>query len=183
MIGFLPKSLQVDGKDYKIRSDFRVALNIFQAFNDPELADFEKYTVCLDCLFIERPENSEEAFRKAVWFLDGGDMPKAKPQKAKTLDWEQDESLIFPAVNKVAGFETREVSYLHWWSFLGLFNEIGEGLFSTVMNIRIKKAKGKKLEKYERDFYREHKELVDIKKKYSEEEQKEIDNIKAMLDG
>ena len=68
MIGLLPKSLQVDGKDYKIRSDFRVALNIFQAFNDPELTDFEKYTVCLDCLFIERPENSEEAFRKAVWF-------------------------------------------------------------------------------------------------------------------
>lgn len=61
--------------------------------------------------------------------------------------------------------------YIHWWTFLGYFNEIGEGLFSTVINIRQKKNKGKKFEKYEQDFYQNNKDLIDLKKKYAKEEQ------------
>ena len=51
MIGRLPKELNVNGIDRAIRSDFRVALLIFQAFNDPELSDQEKAWVMLDCLY------------------------------------------------------------------------------------------------------------------------------------
>lgn len=108
-------------------------------------------------------------------------MPKSKPQARKTLDWKQDESIIFPALNKVAGYEIRNAEYLHWWSFLGLFNEVGEGLFSTVMQIRHKKAKGKKLEKYEQEFYRNNKDLIDLKHKHSAEQQEEIDRINKLL--
>ena len=109
-----------------------------------------------------------------MWFLDGGDMPKSKPLPRRTLDWEQDAYLIFPAVNKAAGCEVREVEYLHWWSFLGLFNEIGEGLYSQVMSIRQKLAKGKKLEKWEREFFDEHRELIELKQKLTPEEQAEL---------
>ena len=116
-----------------------------------------------------------------MWFLDGGDTPKSQNQR-KILDWEQDESIIFPAINKVAGCETREVKYLHWWTFLGLFNEIGDGLFSQVMNIRGKKSKGKKLEKWEREFYSTHKELIDLKRKAtSQDEQQELDFINNII--
>lgn len=55
-------------------------------------------------------------------------------------------------MNKAAGFETRTVKYLHWWTFLGYFNEIGEGLFSSVIGIRQKLNKGKKLENTSRSF-------------------------------
>ena len=72
-------------------------------------------------------------------------MPKTEPEKIKTIDWKHDEMIIFPAVNKCAGFEVRSCPYMHWWTFLGIFGEIGEGLFSTVMNIRQKNAKGKNL--------------------------------------
>ena len=91
------------------------------------------------------------------------------------LDWEQDESIIFPAINKVAGAETRSQSYIHWWTFMGYFMEIEEGTFSMVLGIRQKKAKHKKLEKWEQEFYRNNKELCDLKKRYTEEEQAEID--------
>lgn len=110
-----------------------------------------------------------------MWFLDGGDVPKSKKAPVKIIDWSYDESIIFPALNKVAGFETRIASYVHWWTFLGYFSEVGDGLLSQVMNIRGKRAKGKKLEKWERDFYNEHKELVDIKEKLSPEQQAELD--------
>ena len=181
MIGLLPKSLDINGTEYKIRSDFRVALLIFEAFNDSGLNDYEKIQVCLECLYKEIPEDTENAYKKAVWFLDGGDIPKSKPLRRKTFDWKQDESLIFSAVNKSAGFETRSADYIHWWTFLGYFSEIGDGLFSQIINIRTKKAKGKKLEKWELEFFNEHRELIEIKQIYSAEEQAEIARLNALL--
>lgn len=181
MIGTLPKSLIINGQSHPIRSDFRVALTIFEAYNDCTLAPQEQAMVCLQCLYIDVPQNVKLALEKAMWFLDGGDMPKSKKQPQKLMDWGQDESIIFPAVNKVAGYETRAVEYLHWWTFLGLFNEIGEGLYSQVMNIRSKKAKGKKLEKWEREFYNDHKALINIKQKLTAEEQAEVDFITALV--
>lgn len=181
MIGVLPKSLEVDGKQYEVNSDFRVVLLIFEAYSDTELTDFEKSMVCLQCLYKEVPQNMEKALEKAIWFLDGGDMPKSKQAPRKIMDWEQDQSIIFPAVNKAAGYETRTAEYIHWWTFLGFFNEIGEGLYSQVMSIRAKKAKGKKLEKWESEFYNDHKELIDLKEKLTPEEQAEIDFINNLV--
>ena len=45
MIGELPKTLCINGKERAIRSDFRVALSIFQALNDVELKNGEKIAV------------------------------------------------------------------------------------------------------------------------------------------
>ena len=171
---FLPKTLEVSGREYPIRTDYRVALTIFEAFNDISLSPRLKAQAALQCLYIEVPDDAEEAYKKAIWFLDGGDMPKSKQAPKRTMDWEQDEHLIFPALNKVAGYEIRSVDYLHWWSFLGLFNEIGEGLYSQVMNIRSKLAHGKRLEKWEREFFDSHKEMIVLKEKLTPEEEAEL---------
>lgn len=185
MIGQLPKKLNINGKDRAIRSDFRVAILIFQAYNDMELTDQEKAMVMIKCLYEDFDhilyEEYKEAAEKAVWFLDGGNTDDKKPLAKKVMDWEQDEQIIFSAVNKVAGYETRSTEYLHWWTFLGLFNEIGEGILSTVINIRHKKNRGKKLEKHEQEFYRENKQLIDLKTRYTAEEQAEIDYYNKIL--
>lgn len=181
MIELLPKSLEVDGRNYEINSDFRVALLIFQAYNDDDLNDFEKCRVCVECLYKEIPENYQKALDKATWFLDGGDIPQGKQLPVRVLDWEQDGHIIFPALNKVAGVETRTVDYMHWWTFLGLFNEVGDGLFTQVISIRTKKAKHKKLDKIERDFYSEHKELIDLKPKLTAEDKEELDFINSLV--
>lgn len=186
MIGELPKALEIGGKLYGINSDFRVMLNIYAAFADPELTDQEKCQVCMLNLYCEPQtlprELMQEAAEKAYWFAGGGNIRTDSARKAKIIDWEQDEQLIFPAINKAAGYETRAVPYLHWWSFLGLFGEIGEGLFSQVLHLRDKKLKGKKLEKWEQEFVRENRSLVELKRKYSKEEQEERDRINALLD-
>lgn len=187
MIGRLPKSLKINEKEYSVRSDYRTALVIFQAYADPELSDTEKTLVMLQCLY-ENPEeiprtDLEEAVRQAAWFLDGGqDMETDRTVKAKkVMDWEQDEQMIFAAVNKVAGYEVREKEYLHWWTFLGYFNEIGEGLFSLVVSIRDKKNKGKPLEKYEKEFYQKNKGLIDLKTRYTKEELEEQEYWNRLL--
>lgn len=173
MIGRLPQSLEIDGKDYPIRSDFRDCLLILQAFSDVELTEEEKVRVMVECLYKEIPENLEEAINQAVWFLNCGNTV-GQPQTSKPLyDFEHDEQIIFASINHVAGKELRLEDYVHFWTFLGYFNEIGEGTFSTVVSIRSKKQKGKKLEKYEQEYYSKNKELIDLPTRYTQEEQEE----------
>jgi len=90
--------------------------------------------------------------------------------------------MIFSAVNKVAGREIRELEYLHWWTFLGYFNEVGEGTFSFVVGIRHKLNKGKKLEKHEKEFLSQNKELIRLEKPRTREEQEQEAEYKALLD-
>ena len=161
-------------------------LTIFQAFNDPDLTNEEKCYVCMKCLYTDYDsiphEHMQEAAEKAYWFADGGDMPKSENLEGiKTFDWEQDEGIMFPAINKAAGFETREVKYMHWWSFLGLFGVIEDGLFSQVLHIRTKKAKGKPLDKAEQEFYREHRSMIDLKVRLTEEERRVEEADEAFL--
>lgn len=187
MIGELPESLEIGGKPYRINADFRVILKIFQAFDDPELTEAEKCFICMKNLFTDFESIPEEhlqtAINQAYWFVGGGDIPeKSDARKAKIIDWEQDEFLYFPAVNKIAGFETRAVKFLHWWTFLGYFNEIGEGLFSQVIHIRDKKSRGRKLEKWENEFLCSNRNFVKIRKKYTKEELEEQEKINALFD-
>lgn len=85
MIGLLPTSLEIDGEQYEINSDFRIALLIFEAYADKELTYGEKAAVCLNCLYKVVPKNVEEALTRALWFLDGGDVPKSKKLQPKSL--------------------------------------------------------------------------------------------------
>lgn len=186
MIGSLPRSLDVNGKTYTIRSDYRDVLKILLAFGDPELEDNEKVYVCLFILYEDfnklQKDDYEAAFKAALAFIDHGSGTEddAKPSP-RVMDWEQDESIMFPAINKVAGFETRSVKYLHWWTFLGYYMEISEGVFSNVLSLRLKRAKGKPLEKWEREFWNSNKSICTLKAKLSEEEQTAKDKLNALL--
>lgn len=87
------------------------------------------------------------------------------------VDWEQDFSLIAGPVNHILGTECRSLPYLHWWSFLAAYLEIGpETLFGRVLRIREKLRTGKKLEKYERSFLKSHYNLVVLPQKFSRAE-------------
>lgn len=181
MIGQLPEALEVCGSLIPINADFRNILTIFEALNDAELTDHEKAYVCLRRLYLkEIPVSAiEEAIKKAYWFCDGGDMPKSKPERIKTMDWKQDEQLIMPAVSRTLGVtDVRSLPYLHWWTFLGSFGEIGEGLFASVLNIRRKQANGKKLEKWEKEFYAKNKSVIRI---LSDEEKADIRETEEFL--
>ena len=184
MVGNLPRSLSVNGVEYEIRTDFRDILKIVTAFNDPELEDDEKVYVCLFILYIAfdtmTKADYEEAYKKALEFLDYN--TKDDRPSPRTMDWEQDEGLLFPAVNKVAGYETRTAKYVHWWTFVGYYMEITGGVFSHILNLRYKKSKGKKLEKHEREFWNANKSVCVLRPKLTAEEQAEKDRLKALLD-
>lgn len=167
MIGQLPQTLEVCNKHYAIRSDFRDILKIISAYNDKDLSDQEKVFVCLRRIYKDldaMPKDKDtyaEAFKAATEFMECR-LSSDKPSP-KVVNWEKDEQLIFPAINKVAGMEVRSVDYLHWWTFLGYFQAIDrDDLWGVVLTIRQKKAKGKKLEKHEKEFLAANRELCSM---------------------
>lgn len=169
----LPTALNVGGRDYSIRYDFRAVLDILIAMDDPDLDEYGKSAVVLEVLYPDwrsiPQEHVNEALEKACEFIDCGQKNDGKP-KPRLIDWEQDAGIIIPAVNSVACTEVRAIPNLHWWTFWSYFMEIKESLFSSVLNIRQKKAKGKKLEKWEQDYYKENKAIIDFKKPQTAEE-------------
>lgn len=181
----LPTTLEVNGTEYKIRSDYRAVLRVLEAMNDPDLEDAEKSFVAFSIIYEDfetiPTKDYEEAFRKIMWFIDNGEENNKPSTNAKLIDFEQDEKILIPAVNRVAGREVRSMKYLHWWTFLGYYMEVGECTFSSVLNIRSKRAKGKKLEKWEKEFFDANKDLVLIKHKESQEEKEEKERLNALL--
>ena len=141
MIGQLPNALKVGGKMLPIRTDFRDVLNLFPMFDDPELSDIEKaYVACRNLYQCEiTADIFEEAVDKLYWFIDGGDIPKDDPAPVRILDWEKDERTLMPAISKTVSVpDVRSLPYMHWFTFVGAFGEMGEGLFSMILNLRRK---------------------------------------------
>lgn len=78
--------------------------------------------------------------------------------------------MFIAPVNRIAGCEVRALKYLHWWSFISYYREIGDCLFAQVVAIRDKKARGKALDKQEKEFYRRNRDMVDLRTNYSDAE-------------
>jgi len=182
MIGLLPRQLEIDGKYYDIRTDYRNCLLILEAFNNPDNTINDAYEIMLRILYKNIPGNTQEAIENAIWFLNcGGSIAEDTISRKPLYDWQQDEQMIFAAVNNVAGKEIRHEQYMHFWSFIGLFQGIGEGYFSAIVHIRDKLNKGKSLDKGENEFYRQNESVIKLQQRFSQEEQEERDHINELF--
>lgn len=176
----LPKSVNIGEEEFSIRYDYRVILDIFEAMNDPDLNDEDRAIAVLqifypdfDCL-----TDYDTAIKECIKFINGGQEEPGGKKSPDLVSWEQDFPYIVAPVNRVLGKEIRDIEYdqeanaggLHWWTFLSAYYEIGDCLFAQIVRIREKKAKGKKLDKSEQEFYRKNRDLIDIKTHYSEAE-------------
>ena len=178
----LPKTACIGGKTYGLRTDYRVILRIFSWLQDEAYPAFLRWRIAL-ALFYDGdiPDaDMQEAAAYFQWFVRCGQKEEDTPGP-KLLDWEQDAQVIVADVNAVAGQEIRELPYLHWWTFLGWFHSIGEGNLATLVSIREKLRRGKKLEAYEQDYYRRNKNQVTMRKKYSASELAEQERLKKLL--
>lgn len=182
MTTYLPTSLLLsDGKEHPIRWDFRSVLDLFEAMNDPNASDRERGYYLLVILYEDYEEIPEELWEDAVdkglWFLNGGDAA-VQEKGPRLMDWKQDFPIIIPSINRVAGTEVRLMKDLHWWTFLGYYMEIGgDCTFAQVVHIRDKLARGKRLDKQERDYYVKNRKMIDLEKPMTEDEEAFIKSI------
>lgn len=174
MIYDLPKSLEIGGEEYAIRSDYRAILDILEALSDPDLDDHERAFVVLDIFYPgleDMPQaHYQAALERLFWFLNVGEDDGGR-KGPKLMDWTADFPRIVSPINRVMGGDIRAMEYLHWWSFLSAYMEIGDCLFSQIVAIRSKKAKHQKLDKSEQAFYKANRQIIDLKNTYSQAEQ------------
>ena len=170
----LPTAVEVGGREYAVRSDFRAVLDALAALADPELTPQEQAAACLCILFpdFDQLPDLQQAFHAAMVFINlGREIPENQPPKPRLVDWEKDVNVIAPAVDQVLGYSCRRCSYLHWWEFIGAFCDIGRGTFAQIVNIRVKRSRGKKLDRAEQAFARDNSDLIEIKKPLTTEEE------------
>lgn len=180
----LPTVLDVDGRKEPIRADFREVLEVIRLLDDPaEPPEARAYLAM--ALFYRNfsalpPTLRGKAMEEMLRFLAGGEEDTG-PAGPRLIDWQQDLPLIVADVNKVAGCEIRALPFVHWWTFLAWFGAIGEGQLSAVVAIRDKLRRGKKLEEWEREFYRRNRARVDLKPRYTPEELAERERLNRLL--
>lgn len=179
----LPDTAQIAGKSYGIHGDYRDILEIFAYLEDPDLPEYMRWKIALALFYEEKIplQDEREAMEYLAWFIRCG-QPEQPGNGLKLLDWQQDAPEIISDVNKVAGTEIRKLPFLHWWTFMSWFHGIGEGQLSAVISIREKLRKGEKLEKWETAFYRENRQKVDMKPRYSRIELEEQEKLNSLLD-
>lgn len=167
----LPTSAVIGGVKYPINADFRDVLDIFRYMDNLNQPEYVRWRIALALFYDgEIPEEDrQEAMEYLAEFIACGEQnTKAGP---KLLDWEQDAQIIVADVNKVAGAEIRSLPFLHWWTFMAYFNAIGEGQLSTLVSVRDKLARGKKLEKWEQEYFRNNRDRVNMKQSYTAAEE------------
>lgn len=169
----LPTSLMIGDVEHPIRTGWRVVMDIFAMYNDPDFDNDMKTVGLIKILFPGwkdiPPEDIPEAIEKACAFLDCGQKPDSR-YRPRLVDWEDDAPLIIPAINQVADMEVRDNPNIHWWTFFGWYMSIEKSLFSSVLHIRKKQSSGKPMDKWEKDFLKDNKELVSMKKRNTAED-------------
>lgn len=182
----LPVSVNIDGKNIKIRKkcDYRVVLDTIDVLNDKEL-NTECMILCALYIFYDIPKKTKsletdvlrvitdinKATTEMLKIINLGKEPEEK-SVPRIVDWKHDFPSMVPPINRVLGYSVRDENhYTHWYDFVGAFMEIGESSFTNIVSIRYKKSKGKKLDKWEEEFYRENRELIDLPYNLTPEEE------------
>lgn len=165
----LPTSIITEnGEEYNIRNngDYRMVLDCLGVLDDEQLKPLERIYASLIIFYDdfndidnvqEHQDVVEELLEKMFAFFNlNEEVDKSQKEKPKLVDWKEDSALIISAINSVAGKEVRAEEYVHWWTFIGYYMAIGECSLTTVVSIRNKIYKNKKLEKHEKEFRAEN---------------------------
>lgn len=177
----LPVKTTIDGKTYHLHTDYRDILEIFSYLDDPDLPEPVRWRIAL-ALFYEEPvpaHSYQPAMDYMTAFLCAG---KKTPPGPRLMDWNHDAGAILAGVNRAAGMEIRGLKYVHWWSFLSWFHAMEPGQLSTLVGIRDRLRRGKPLEPWQQEFYRNDPKAVSLPERLSSREAAQKDALLARLD-
>jgi len=178
-----PEYVEVEGKQYKINTDFRVAIECNRIAEDETIGDFERSLAIIYTLFgeegINTLEHHEKLLELAKKYLLCGKEYNEESNKKPDMDFIQDYSYITTSFMSDYHIDLDNCE-MHWWKFTDLMNglsnsELGDCcILNRIRNLRncdtsqIKNANEKnKIEKAKKDV--ELKKEV-RKKEYSSEE-------------
>lgn len=188
LIDLVPNTVNIDGEEYKINSDFRCSILFELLMQDKLLSDKEKTVNALSLYYSVCPKNINEAINQMLWFYRGGkdiELSKGKGKGKSDIQiysFEHDDDYIYAAFMDQYRIDLQDIEYLHWWKFKAMFKSLREdNEIVKIMGYRsvdLSKIKDKE----EKAYYRKMKELHKIPVSQSEKEKlNEIE--KVLLNG
>ena len=188
LIDIVPTSVDIEGEDYEINSDFRTSILFELLMQDEGLSDEEKIIQALELYYPVIPQNLNEAVEQMLWFYRCDKEVRESKGKgtgkssSQIYSFEYDDDYIYSAYLDQYGIDLQDIEYLHWWKFKAMFKALKEdNMIVKIMGYRsmdISKIKDKE----QKEYYSKMKKLYEIPK--SKNEVEKINDIEeALLSG
>lgn len=171
-----PEYLEVNGKRFKINTDFRLALKCDEIFRDTSTGDYEKTLAIIYILLGDAGLEAKECYSEFVSlltkYLSCGKVHQNDSEEMPSMDFKQDEGYIKTSFMSDYGKDLDKIK-MHWWQFHDLLEGLTENcVLSRVRAIREEPLSGKK--GAERQKLEKAKKMVELKPEKTAE-QKELD--------
>ena len=153
-----PEYANINGKEYKIDTDYRTALKCFELVNDTSIHDYERALAIVYLLFDVVPTTDDELslfLKKATYFLECG--KEQKKEKEPDMDFEQDAGYIMSSFMSDYHMNLNETK-IHFWQYI----ELIEGLKPDCILNRVRDIRNFDLSK-EKDA-KKRQEIIEAKK-------------------
>lgn len=178
-----PYYAEIDNKQYKINTDYKVALACFKTIDDEDIDDVTRAYALITLLFGVDVEfkDMNKAMDIVKTYLMCGKTYDEQNDAPADIDFEQDSGLIqasFMADYKI----DLETTDMHWWKYCDLISGLTEKtVLSKVRDLRNFNINELK-DSNERIKMAKAKDKVALKIKRSKKEQKEVDEFEALFE-
>ena len=187
LVDLLPTTVDIEGIEYEINSDFRTSILFELLMQDVEIEDEEKIIQALQLYYRQCPHNIDEAINKMLWFYSCGKENDLKSNSKTGSSSEQiynfnyDDEYIYSAFLDQYRIDLNDIEYLHWWKFKAMFKALKEdNEIIKIMGYRsidLSKVEDKK----QKEFYKKMKKIYEIPIAISKDEKEKIDKINEIL--
>lgn len=127
-----PEYVSIKGKQYKINTDFRVAIECSKVAEDGTIGDLERSLAVIYLLFgnegIDNPQDYELLLKSAKKYLSCGKEVEVKDNKKPNMDFVKDYDYIEASFMSDYHIDLSNKE-MHWWKFFNLL----EGLSNSDM--------------------------------------------------
>ena len=187
-----PKYVEVNGKEYQINTDFRIAIKCDEIGRDETISKYERPLAIIYLLFGEEAlkdfENHEELLELAKKYLSCG--KEIKDTSEPDMDLVQDLDYIKASFRSDYSINLNEEK-MHWWEFCNLLNGLSNSemgnccILNRIRNLRnydTSKIKDTK----QRQMVEEAKRQVALKKpekKYTKEQEENMKLFFEQIEG
>lgn len=164
-----PEFVEIEGKKYKINTDFRVAIKCNEIAEDKSISDYERVLAVIYVLFgdegINTPPHYEKLLEMAKKYLSCGKEHLVKKQEKPDMDYIQDMDFIEASFMSDYNIDLSNTE-MHWWKFSNLMNglsnsELGNScILNRIRNIRNMKPSEIKDRK-------ERQKIIDLQKEFA----------------
>ena len=183
LIEYLPYSVEIEGKEYGIATDFRDWIRFELLLFDESLDEESRIYLMLDFLEFnngEYPNSESEIIAALVWFYKCAKELKETDNTSheKVFDYAKDSGYIFAAFMQVYGLNLYETKYMHWWHFKALMDGLPD---DTKLNqiIGYRSIDLNALSKNERKRYAKLKEYYSLDEKAKSNKGKTLKELEA----